>query len=95
MNLYLKLFIIYLALINVFSIIVTAYDKHAAVRHMRRIREKTLLILSFFGGSAGMYITMLLIRHKTRRIKFMLGIPIIFFLQCAAIFYMARSMIYG
>ena len=48
-----------------------------------RTPEKTLLILSALGGSVAMLITMLLIRHKTKHVKFMLGIPIIIILQVA------------
>ena len=49
-----------------------------------RVRESTLLIVSALGGSIAMLLTMLLIRHKTRKPKFMLGIPLIIILQIAA-----------
>ena len=72
------------ALISVFSVIFTGYDKYAAKRKPdRRIPEKTLLLLSAVGGSVAMYITMKLIRHKTKHAKFMIGIPIIIVLQAA------------
>jgi len=72
------------ALISVFSVIFTVYDKYAAKRKPdRRIPEKTLLLLSAVGGSVAMYITMKLIRHKTKHAKFMIGIPIIMVLQAA------------
>lgn len=45
--------------------------------HRRRVGERTLLLISVLGGGLGMYFTMLIIRHKTRHIKFMLGIPLI------------------
>lgn len=90
MNIFLILAITYVILINIISIAVTIYDKRAAVKHKRRIRENTLLFLSLSGGSVGMYITMLLIRHKTRHIKFMLTIPLIFILQCAAVYLIWR-----
>ncbi len=86
MNIFLILAISYFILINIISAIVTIYDKRAAVKHKWRVRESTLLFLSLLGGSIGMYITMLLIRHKTRHIKFMLLIPLIFILQCAAVY---------
>ncbi|MEF2919969.1 MAG: DUF1294 domain-containing protein [Acutalibacteraceae bacterium] len=31
------------------------------------------------GGAIGMYVTMHIIHHKTKKLKFMLGIPLIFF----------------
>lgn len=77
---------VYLALISVISIIVCCYDKIAAKRLPRhRTRERTLLLLSALGGSAAMLLTMLIIRHKTQHLKFMLGIPLIIAIQAAAV----------
>lgn len=70
-------------LISLTSVVVTVLDKLKAKFSKWRIRESTLLILSVLGGSVAMLITMLLIRHKTRKPKFMLGIPIIIILQLA------------
>lgn len=73
----------YLAIISLISVVVCIYDKKISKRNRveLRIPEKTLLILSFIGGSVAMYITMHLVRHKTKHIKFMLGIPLIIILQ--------------
>ena len=77
----------YLALISVISIIVCIYDKIAAKKLPKhRTRESTLLLLCALGGSVAMLMTMLLIRHKTRHAKFMLGIPLIIILQLAIAF---------
>lgn len=65
----------YLIFIAAVSISVTIYDKLAAKKSRRRISENTLMIMGLLGGAAPMLITMLLIRHKTRHIKFMLGLP--------------------
>lgn len=81
MNIFLFILAIYLILINLIAVIVTIYDKLCAVRRRWRVKESTLLLLSALGGSISMYITMLLIRHKTRHIKFMLGIPLILIFQ--------------
>ena len=48
------------------------------------------MLVSALGGSVTMYITMLIIRHKTRHIKFMLGIPVIIMIQLAAAFLIWR-----
>lgn len=86
-----KILKIYLILINLFSIAVTVYDKVAAIKSMRRISERALLLTSFFGGSVMMYVTMLMIRHKTKKPKFMITIPLIIALQIAlAIFIMVN-----
>lgn len=78
------LFTGYLLLINIIAAIITAMDKSKAQRGRWRIKESTLLLLSALGGSIGMYLTMRIIHHKTRKLKFMLGIPVIFFLEAAA-----------
>lgn len=77
--------ICWIVAISVISIIVTVVDKYKAAHFKWRIKESTLLILAALGGSAAMYITMQLIRHKTRKLKFMLGIPLIFILQTGAL----------
>ena len=51
-----------------------------------------LLLLSALGGSLAMYITMLLIRHKTKHIKFMLGIPIIMVFQAVLLLWLNSKM---
>ena len=77
----------YLALISLVSIIACIYDKAISKKNKveLRIPEKTLLILSALGGSIAMLVTMLAIRHKTKHVKFMLGIPLIIILQVAAV----------
>lgn len=74
----------YLLIISLVSICVTAYDKWAAVnRPESRTRESTLMLLSVLGGAVAMLMTMLGIRHKTKHVKFMLGIPLIILLHAA------------
>ena len=74
----------YLAAISVVSIVVCIYDKIAAKHNPKhRTREATLLLLSALGGSVAMFITMQIIRHKTKHVKFMLGIPLIIIAQIA------------
>lgn len=74
----------YLALISLVSVIVCAADKRRSkIDGARRVPEITLLALCAFGGSAAMFVTMLLIRHKTNHAKFMIGIPAIIIAQYA------------
>lgn len=66
----------YFIVISVITAIITVYDKFAAKllpRH--RIPEKVLLITGLIGGAAAEYITMKIIRHKTRHRIFMGGLP--------------------
>ncbi|MBQ8524211.1 MAG: DUF1294 domain-containing protein [Clostridia bacterium] len=86
----LKATLIYLAVISLISALITVHDKRAAKRSKRRVPERTLIIFSLIGGSVAMYMTMQLIRHKTRHAKFMIGIPVIIVLQLAAVIATAR-----
>ena len=79
----LKVLLLYLAAISLTSILVTVADKRRARRRKWRVPEATLLLLSALGGSAAMFVTMKIIRHKTQHRKFMWGIPTIFVLQAA------------
>lgn len=79
---YLRYFLlIYLGIISLISVIVTAVDKINAKKHKRRVPESDLLLLGALGGSVLMYITMLIIRHKTKHVKFMAGLPAIILLH--------------
>ena len=84
----LSILIAYVVIVSIISIIVCFYDKKISKKNRveLRIPEKTLLILSAAGGSVAMFITMLIIRHKTKHFKFMFGIPAIIIVHAAAIF---------
>ena len=76
--------LIYFAVISLVTLTVTALDKIFAKKKMRRVPEATLLSLALFGGAVSEYITMKAIRHKTLHKKFMVGLPVIIFLQAVA-----------
>ncbi|MBR2406904.1 MAG: DUF1294 domain-containing protein [Clostridia bacterium] len=73
-----------LAVISVIAAVITIYDKVIAGSGRRRVPEQTLFLLALLGGAAAMYVTMLLIRHKTKHKRFMLGLPLIVAIQLAA-----------
>ncbi len=56
-------------------------DKQKAKRHKWRISENTLILISILGGSIGSIMGMQLFRHKTKHVKFKLGLPIILIMQ--------------
>ncbi len=76
----------YLCVINLVTLIAYGADKLAAIRGARRAREDRLLLLAAVGGSVGALIGMLLFRHKIRKPKFFLGVPVILGLQLALFF---------
>ena len=77
--------LVWLAAVNFAAAVITIYDKHQAKINRWRISEKSLLFLSILGGGPGMYVTMKRIRHKTKKKKFMIGIPLIVFWETAAV----------
>lgn len=85
MNDNIKILLAYFFLVSVTGIIITAYDKIAAKKApRRRIPERTLILIGIMGGALAMYITMRIIRHKTRKKKFCIGFPVIIAVQAVA-----------
>ena len=75
----------YFLAVSAIGAAVCVYDKLAAPRGWTRGPERTLFFWALVGGGPGVYLTMLLIRHKTLHRRFMLGIPAIMILQIAII----------
>lgn len=76
-----KFILIYLELINVAAFAAMGLDKHFARQEMRRIPEATLLGLGVLGGSIGAMAGMYFFRHKTRKPRFYVGLPVILAIQ--------------
>ncbi len=88
------LIFVYLALLNLFTVLYTVADKRHARKKAWRVPERSLLLLGFFGGALGEFLTMLLIRHKTAKPKFMVLLPL-FILMHAALLYGAYRLFQG
>lgn len=73
--------IIYLIAVNVFAFLLAGWDKRRAIVHKFRVPENTLLLSAVIGGGLGLMLGFFLFRHKTRKAKFMVGVPIIITLQ--------------
>lgn len=76
-----KLFLLYLLLINAAAFLLMLADKEKARNYRWRIPERTLIGSALLGGSIGALAGMYLFRHKTRHPKFTLGIPAILIAQ--------------
>ena len=74
-------FILYLAAINVVTFLAYGLDKQKAKQNRWRIPEKVLLGLAALGGSIGAFVGMRAFHHKTKKLKFSVGVPVIFSLQ--------------
>ncbi|MBR4290606.1 MAG: DUF1294 domain-containing protein [Oscillospiraceae bacterium] len=75
------LVLLYLTIINAASFLLMLADKLKAKRGAWRIPEKTLLGVAAAGGSIGALAGMYTFRHKTKHIRFTLGIPLILAVQ--------------
>lgn len=63
-------------------------DKRKAKKNAWRIRERTLILLSFLGGSVGAMCGMFLLRHKTKHMKFLILVPLSLVLHAALLVYL-------
>lgn len=73
----LKNIVIYLVIVNIIGFLAMYIDKQKAKKGSWRIQEKTLILITAFGGGIGTLTGMYLFRHKTKKLKFTIGIPVI------------------
>lgn len=76
-----KPLLVYLLLINAAGFLLMLIDKYKAKKNLWRIPEATLMAVAVIGGSLGSLLGMQLVRHKTKHLKFALGIPLILAIQ--------------
>lgn len=76
-----KILLVYLFLVNAAGFAVMLADKLKAKRGAWRIPERTLMAIAAIGGSIGSLLGMYAFRHKTKHLKFTVGIPVILTLQ--------------
>lgn len=76
-----KYLLLYLLLINAAGLVLMLADKIRARNGAWRISELTLMLTAALGGSVGVHMGMYLFRHKTRHLKFTLGVPAILTVQ--------------
>ena len=82
-----RILLIYLAVVNILTIIVFGVDKMNAKSNRQRVRIVTLLGLAFIGGSVGALIGMYGFHHKTKKAYFTVGVPLILLMQVVVLFY--------
>ena len=76
-----KYLILYLIIINALGFLSMLVDKFKAKKDLWRIPEATLIGIAVIGGSLGSLLGMYTVRHKTRHLRFTLGIPVILAVQ--------------
>ena len=75
----------YLAVINFTTWAAYGLDKGRAKSGKWRIPERTLLLLALAGGSLGALAGMIMFRHKTRKPKFCISVPVMFVAHCVIV----------
>lgn len=86
-----KYLLIYLLLINALGFVLMLVDKWKARKKRWRIPESTLMWIAALGGSIGSLLGMYTVRHKTKHLKFTVGIPLILVAQIfGAIYFLNR-----
>lgn len=78
---FLKALGIWLLILNLAAFAAFGLDKYKAIHKQYRIPIHVLFTLAILGGSVGALIGMYLFRHKTNKLYFKLGIPLILALQ--------------
>ncbi|MEG0137997.1 MAG: DUF1294 domain-containing protein [Bacilli bacterium] len=77
----------YLITINIISYLLCYIDKKKSIKNKWRISENTLLFTSLIGGSLGMILSMTIHRHKTKKLKFKIIVPLLLVLWITMILY--------
>lgn len=80
-----RILMYYLIVVNVITWIIYGLDKWKARNGKQRIPERTLLLFTAAGGSAGAVAGMLMFRHKTRKAKFVVAVPVLLVVHCVLV----------
>ena len=93
-----KYVILYFIIINIIGFGIMALDKFKAQKGCWRIPEATLMTMCLLGGGIGTISGMYTFRHKTKKMKFTVGMPTILITEIVLIIYVIikyRVLIFG
>ena len=82
-----KNILIYLVIINLIGFFMMWSDKKRAKWGKWRIPEQTLFIVTALGGGIGTIAGMYTFRHKTKKLKFTIGLPVLVILEIVLVIY--------
>lgn len=82
--------IMILAIWNAFVFITYGVDKYNSMNGKRRISEANLLSMAFFFGGFGAFLGMLVLRHKTKHLNFIILVPLAILFNLAVIYLFRR-----
>lgn len=87
-----KNIVIYLISINIVTFLAMFIDKKRAEKGEWRIKESTLLGLAMLGGLIGGITGMYVFRHKTKKLRFSVGFPVILITEIVLAIYFVINM---
>lgn len=80
-NIIYEIIVSYIIVVNILGLIMMGLDKFKAKTDSWRISERRLFLIALIGGSIGAIAGIYLFRHKTKHFYFLIGMPLILFLQ--------------
>lgn len=80
-----NILVIYFIIINLITFFIYGIDKYKAKKELWRIPEKVLISFAFFGGSIGALFGMKIWHHKTKKMKFIILVPLSLIIYVVAI----------
>jgi uncharacterized membrane protein YsdA (DUF1294 family) len=83
-----KYLFIYLIVINLIGFVTMYTDKKKSERKQWRVPEARLFGIAIIFGSIGILSGMYIFRHKTKHMKFVLGIPLILITQIILVLFL-------
>ena len=87
MSIGIKEILLYLLVINILGFFAMGIDKYKAKIGSWRIPENTLFGFCFLGGGIGTIAGIYTFRHKTKKKKFTIGMPLIVILEILIFIY--------
>lgn len=80
--------LLYLLAVNIIGFLAMGIDKFKAKKGYWRIPEGTLMTICLIGGGIGTIVGMYTFRHKTKKLKFTIGMPTIVIAEIILVVYL-------
>ena len=91
---WLNVSIVILCVWNTFVFLMYGLDKSKAKRGKPRISEARLILAAALMGGIGALTGMIIFRHKTKHIKFLLGVPLLLAINIALVVITTRILLF-
>jgi uncharacterized membrane protein YsdA (DUF1294 family) len=76
--------------INLLGFLMMGFDKLKSKLGLWRIKERTLLVTALAFGSAGIYLGLLVFRHKTNHRQFTMILPVMLVIHISLVLWLSR-----